>query len=145
MNTLMRTTRMPSLRSMMEDFWNTESLFGKSLFNNDGGDLPAVNIKETDITFEIEVAAPGYKKEDFKVDIDNGMLTISAENKNESEESKENYTRREFSYSSFSRSFSLPETVKEEDVKAKYENGLLHMTLKKSEKAQVHKKTIAIE
>lgn len=145
MNTLMRTTRMPSLRSMMEDFWNTESLFGKSLFANDGGDLPAVNIKETDNTFEIEVAAPGYKKEDFKVDIDNGMLTISAENKNETEESKENYTRREFSYSSFSRSFSLPDTVKEEDVKAKYENGLLHMTLQKSEKAQVHKKTIAIE
>lgn len=145
MNTLMRTTRMPSLRSMMEDFWNTESLFGKSLFAGDGGDLPAVNIKETDKTFEIEVAAPGYKKEDFKVDIDNGMLTISAENKNEAEESKENYTRREFSYSSFSRSFTLPETVKQEDVKAKYENGLLHMTLQKSEKALVQKKTIAIE
>ena len=144
MNTLMRSTRMPSLRSMMEDFWNTESVFGKSLFK-DGGDLPAVNIKENDKNFEIEVAAPGYKKEDFKVDIVNGMLTISAENKNEQEEKKENYTRQEFSYSSFTRSFTLPETVKDEDVKAKYENGLLHLTLQKSEKAQVQKKTISID
>jgi HSP20 family protein len=129
---------------MMEDFWNTESVFGKSLFS-DGGDLPAVNIKENDTNFEIEVAAPGYQKQDFKVDIVNGMLTISAENKDEREEEKENYTRREFSYSSFTRSFTLPETVKEEDVKAKYENGLLHLVLQKSEKAQVQKKMISIE
>ena len=144
MNTLMRSTRMPSLRSMMEDFWNTESVFGKSLFN-DGGDLPAVNIKENENNFEIEVAAPGYQKQDFKVDIVNGMLTISAENKNEQQENKENYTRREFSYSTFTRSFTLPETVKQEDVKAKYENGLLHLTLQKSEKAPEQKKMISIE
>jgi HSP20 family protein len=145
MNTLMRSTRMPSLRSMMEDFWNTENLFGTSLFDGNRGDLPAVNIKENDSTFDIEVAAPGFQKEDFKVDVEKGMLTISAEKKQENEESKENFTRQEFSYSSFSRCFSLPDTVKEEDVKAKYENGLLRLTLQKSEKAQAQKKMISVE
>lgn len=144
MNTLMRSTRMPSLRSMMEDFWNTESVFGKTLPGN-SGDLPAVNVKENDDSFEIEVAAPGYQKQDFKVDILNGMLTISAENQNQQEEEYENYTRREFSYSSFTRSFTLPEMVKEEDIKAKYENGVLHLTLQKSENFPSQKKMIAIE
>ena len=145
MNTLMRSTRMPSLRSMMEDFWNTENLFGRSVFDGDKGDLPAVNIKETEKNFDIEVAAPGYQKQDFKVDIDNGLLTISAENKNETEESKENFTRKEFSYSSFTRSFTLPENVKQEDIKAKYDNGLLRLTLQKIEQPQVQKKMISIE
>lgn len=145
MNTLMRSTRMPSLRSMMEDFWNTENLFGRPAFDGDKGDLPAVNIKETEKNFDIEVAAPGYQKQDFKVDIDNGLLTISAENKSETEESKENFTRKEFSYSSFTRSFTLPENVKQEDIKAKYDNGLLRLTLQKNEQPQVQKKVISIE
>lgn len=145
MNTLMRSTRMPSLRSMMEDFWNTENLIGRSVFDGDKGDLPAVNIKESEKNFDIEVAAPGYNKQDFKVDIDNGLLTISAENKNETEESKENFTRKEFSYSSFTRSFTLPENVKQEDIKAKYDNGLLRLTLQKIEQPQIQKKTISIE
>jgi HSP20 family protein len=145
MNTLMKSTRVPLFRSMMEDFWNTENLFGRNVFDGDRGDLPAVNIKETDKTFDIEVAAPGFQKQDFKVDIEKGLLTISAENKSETEESQESYTRREFSYSSFSRSFTLPESVKQEDIKAKYDNGLLRLTLQKSEQAQVQKKMISIE
>jgi HSP20 family protein len=144
MNTLMRSTRMPSLRSMMEDFWNTENVFGRAM-NGDKGDLPAVNIKETEKNFDIEVAAPGFQKQDFKVDIDNGLLTISAENKNEKEESKENFTRKEFSYSSFTRSFTLPENVRQEDIKAKYDNGLLRLTLQKTEQPQIQKKMISIE
>jgi HSP20 family protein len=141
----MKSTRVPLFRSMMEDFWNTENLFGRNPVDANGGDLPAVNIKENEKTFEIEVAAPGFQKQDFKVDIEKGLLTISAENKSETEESEENYTRKEFSFSSFTRSFTLPETVKQEDVKAKYDNGLLRLTLQKSEQAQIQKKMIPID
>lgn len=143
MNTLIKQTRVPSLRSMMEDFWNTD--FSLERLLRSGDSLPAVNVKETDSHFDIEVAAPGFKKEDFKIDITKRMLTISAENKNEHTEDKDNYTRKEFSYSSFSRSFSLPETVNESDIKARYENGLLHLILQKSEKSEPQKRTISVD
>ncbi len=143
MSKLMRSTALPSFRSMMEDFWNTENWFRTPLFN--GENLPAVNIKENDKNFEIEVAAPGFEKKDFKVDIAEGVLTISAESKNEIKEDKENYTRREFSFSSFTRSFTLPETAKQENITAKYENGLLRLTLQKSKKPELQRKQVAIQ
>ncbi len=144
MNTLMRPSRFPTFSSMLEDFWSNDFGF-RAPFNN-GDQLPAVNIKETDKTFEIEVAAPGFQKQDFKVDLDSkGLLTISAESKKESEEEKANYARREFSYASFSRTFTLPETVKQEDIKARYQDGVLHLSLVKSSEAQPQKKMIAIE
>ena len=93
--------------------------------------LPAVNVKETDKNFEIEVAAPGLSKKDFKITVDNGVLTISSEKKEEKEQKEKDYTRKEFSYSSFSRSFTLPENVNEDDVKANYENGLLKLDVAK--------------
>ncbi|RPD98738.1 Hsp20/alpha crystallin family protein [Aureibaculum marinum] len=99
-------------------------------------DEPALNIKETDDTFEIELAAPGYSKKDFNVTIDGGLLNISAEKESEEKEEEENYTCREFSYESFQRSLMLPETVKSEDVKAKYENGILKFHLAKKEEAK---------
>jgi len=144
MNSLMKTTRTPLLRRMMEDFWNNESLLERQLLNADI-QAPAVNIRETDQSFEIEVAAPGYQKEDFQLNLQNNVLTITAENKREIQEGKENYTRQEFSYSSFSRSFTLPENVEEGEIKAKYENGLLHLHLKKSDRPVNQKKNIPIE
>ncbi|MEI5579364.1 Hsp20/alpha crystallin family protein, partial [Streptomyces brasiliscabiei] len=86
---------------------------------------PAVNVSETDKNYEIEVAAPGMKKDDFKVKVENGAIHISAERKEEKEEKQKNYTRQEYSYNSFSRSFTLPEDVKEDDIKAQYEDGVL--------------------
>jgi HSP20 family protein len=99
--------------------------------------VPAVNIKETETTFVVELAAPGKKKEDFNVELDDNVLTISSEASSENEEKDKEgkYTRKEFSYSSFKRSFTLPEIVNDYDINASYENGVLHITLPKKEEA----------
>jgi len=107
-----------------DDFWN-----GKS------GE-PALNIKETDDNFEIELAAPGFAKKDFEVTIEDGCLNIKAEKEHSDEEKEEKFTRREFSYSSFQRSLQLPDTVKDEDIKAKYNDGILSFKLTKKEEAK---------
>jgi len=144
MNTLMKSSRIPTFNSLLEDFWSTDNGFKKAFTN--GETLPAVNIKENEKNFEIEVAAPGFQKQDLRVDIDNsGLLTISAETRKESADEKANYTRREFSYSSFSRSFNLPENIKQDEIKAKYEDGVLHLTLGKSEATVPAKKMISVE
>ena len=139
----MKTSTMPTFRSLLEDFWNTENLFDLSLLRKDS--LPAVNIKENDQSFELELAAPGYEKKDFKIDVQDGVLNICAEKSEEREKEETNYTRREFSYSSFNRSFTLPENVNSEKVQAKYENGLLYLTLKKAEIKEAKKNLIPIE
>jgi HSP20 family protein len=97
---------------------------------------PALNIKETDDNFEIELAAPGFGKKDFNVTIEDGCLNITAEKEHSEEEKKDNYTRREFSYNSFERSLQLPESVKEEEIKAKYNDGILSFKLAKKEEAK---------
>ena len=98
--------------------------------------VPPVNIKETENSFLVELMAPGMKKEDFNIELDNELLTISAEIKSESSIQEEGkFTRREFGYSSFRRSFTLPETVKEEDIKAMYQDGILRIDLPKKEEA----------
>jgi HSP20 family protein len=133
------------------------SVFGNSflsdLFDDDrfnspwlsGRSVPAVNVRETDKNFEIEVAAPGYEKNDFKVEMDNGLLTISVEKQEEKEEKENNYTRREFGYSSFSRSFNLPQNINEEDINAKYEGGILKLTIAKKGEAGNRRKAISIQ
>lgn len=97
---------------------------------------PLINIKENEDTFHIELAAPGLNKDDFKVSVDKDILTISVEQSTEKEESKEKYTRKEFSYQSFKRSFHLPETVNSDSIDAKYENGVLLIALPKKEEAK---------
>ncbi|HXH17605.1 MAG TPA: Hsp20/alpha crystallin family protein [Chitinophagales bacterium] len=128
--------------------WGVPSLLG-DLFTQDWTDwtlsnfsetnstLPAVNIRETNDDFHIEVAAPGMRKDDFKVELDNDMLVISSEKRDEREEKNNNYTRREFSYRSFQRSFTLPEKlVNGEKIKAEYRDGILHITVPKKEEAK---------
>ncbi|NNK80365.1 MAG: Hsp20 family protein [Flavobacteriales bacterium] len=140
----------PGFPSLFDDFFHND------LFNLGSADLmkrpasPAVNIKETEKDFQLEVSAPGMKKEDFHLELDNNMLTISAEVKSESEEKGKDgkYTRREFSYSSFSRSFTLPEDkVREEDIEASYSDGILHIVLPKMEEKPVieQKKLISVK
>ena len=97
---------------------------------------PALNIKETEDNFEIELAAPGFAKKDFEVTIDDGCLNISAEKEHSQEEEEDNYTRKEFSYHSFERSLQLPESVKQEAIKAKYNDGILSFNLAKKEEAK---------
>ncbi|GMT45610.1 MAG: heat-shock protein [bacterium] len=104
------------------------------------GDIPAVNIKEENDKFVLELAAPGMKKEDFKINLDNYQLTISAETKSEKKEKEDSYTRREFVYNSFSRSFTLPKTIDIDKIKADYRNGILDIVLpKKEEEAKLTK------
>lgn len=94
--------------------------------------VPMVNIKEEKDQFVLEVAAPGMQKSDFELEVDNRLLTISYEKKEETKEEEESYTRREYNYSSFSRSFNLPEYVEEKKIAATYENGMLRVALPKS-------------
>lgn len=109
--------------------WNS------SHFSNTGTTLPAVNIKETSEAFEVQMAAPGMNKDDFKVELDNNLLTISSEKQQENEVNEsESFNRREFSYQSFQRSFRLAkEAVDAEKIQAKYENGVLHLLIPKRE------------
>lgn len=117
-----------SFRPFINEFFNDRvSLNG--MF--DGESYPAVNIVENEKNYEIELAAPGMKKDDFKIEIENGVLTISAERKEEKKDEQKNYTRQEYYYSSFSRSFTLPENTKEEGLAAKYEDGMLRLTVAK--------------
>jgi HSP20 family protein len=95
--------------------------------------IPSVNILENDKDFKIEMAAPGLDKKDFKIEVEKGILSISVEKKMESKEEKENYTRKEYSFQSFNRTFRLPENSIPDKVDAKYENGILRLTLPKKE------------
>jgi HSP20 family protein len=111
-------------------------------FDTDGGPLsrmmtmPAVNIMEKPDHFEISLAAPGMKKEDFNIDMEGNMLTISAEKEEQKENSDTRHTRREFNFTSFSRSFTLPEGVLKDKIDASYENGLLRLILPKTDEAR---------
>lgn len=131
-------------KSLFTDFFDNENFFD-FIPNELVSRTPSVNIIENGKEFKIELSAPGLKKEDFKIDIDNSTLTISAEKEMEQKEEKEHYTKREFSYSSFSRSFLLPDTVNKDQVKANYEDGLLKIQIGKKEEAkQIEKKQIKV-
>ena len=122
-----------------DDFFNRSlTNWGLSNFSDAGSTLPAVNIRETEDSYEVEMAAPGMNKEDFKIELDNNLLTISSEKTEEHEDNgKEKYSRKEFSYQSFQRSFNLPkEVVDEEKIEAHYKNGVLHLTIPKKEQAK---------
>ncbi|WP_430972921.1 Hsp20/alpha crystallin family protein [Sunxiuqinia rutila] len=106
-------------------------------YSNTNTTLPAVNIKEDLDGFEVEVAVPGFDKKDFKIDLNNNLLTISSEKKVEDETKEgQQFTRREFSYQSFCRTFTLPDTVKTDSIVAKYENGILRVEIPKKEEVK---------
>jgi len=134
--------------TLFNDFF-TRDLWNWGLENNSatGTTIPAVNIKEADDRFEIEMAAPGMKKDDFKVELDGNMLNIKSEKQNQQEEKNgERYTRKEFSYQSFTRTFQLSKDVVDEDkIQARYENGVLKLLIpKKEEVKQKPRKMIRI-
>ncbi|WP_029035021.1 Hsp20/alpha crystallin family protein [Salinimicrobium terrae] len=130
------------LPSIFDDMFKTDWDNGNAGMNRIGTSVPAVNIAESDEAFKLELAAPGMTKKDFNLELDNGVLTISAEEKKENEK-KDNggrFTRREFSYSSFKRAFSLPETVDADKISAQYKEGVLVINLPKREDAKVQAK-----
>lgn len=129
-------TNLPNISSWFDNFFEN-SLGTEFLSNfNTGITLPAVNIKETNNEFILELAIPGMKKSDFIIDVENKILSIASEIKREEEETKENYTRREFGYSSFKRTFTLPDSVESDKVKATYQDGILMVKLPKREEAK---------
>ncbi len=105
----------------------------QGLTNGSDGKAPSVNIIENDNSFVLEVAAPGVKKDEFKINLDNQVLTISREVEEAKEENTENYTRREFVYGNFSRSFTLPKSIKFDTITADYNEGILSISLPKKE------------
>jgi len=137
MNTQSLTKRIERMPSLFEDFFNKPLL---DLF--DGGlssrmmNVPAVNITERKDDYLVSLAAPGLKKEDFKIDVEGNLLTISSEKEKESEEKDEKHTRQEYSYSSFERSFSLPDEVNKDKIDAHYKDGVLELVLPKKEEAK---------
>jgi len=129
------SNQMPSLFDRF--FENDMFDWSNRNYSNTNTTLPAVNIKEDNDGFEVEMSAPGFEKGDFNIELNNSQLTISSEKKIENETKKgQEYTRREFSYQSFSRSFTLPETVEGEKIAAKYENGILSINIPKKEEAK---------
>jgi len=138
MSIIKRNEFLPGL-NVFDDFF-TKDIWNWGLNNNSSTNttIPLVNIKENNDNFEVEMAAPGMNKEDFKVELDGNVLTIDSERKNENEVKEgERYTRREFSYQSFQRSFQLPKEVVDADkIEAKYENGVLRLVVPKKEEAK---------
>ncbi|SDG61672.1 Hsp20/alpha crystallin family protein [Psychroflexus sediminis] len=128
-------------RYVNQDVSLFDRLFNNDMFNRDYSEtnttLPSVNIKENEDKFGVEVAVPGFDKKDFKIELNNNELTISSEKKEEHEkEEGERYTRREFSYQSFRRSFTLPNTVDGDKISAQYKNGVLYVDIPKREEAK---------
>ncbi len=126
------------LPTMFERFFNNELVnWGKGNYSETDTTLPSVNIKETPDAFLVEVAAPGFEKSDFNIELDNNLLTISSEKRVENETKEgERMTRQEFSYQSFTRTFTLPEIVEEDKITAKYENGILLLNIPKKDEAK---------
>lgn len=141
MSIIRRNNTLPgmSMTSLFDDLFNRDLLnWGLNNNSTTNTTIPAVNIKESKENFEVELAAPGMRKEDFKVELDGNQLTIFSEKRMEDEQSEENrYTKREFSYQSFQRTFQLPKDVVDADkIEARYENGLLHLLIPKKEEAK---------
>ncbi|WP_276875299.1 Hsp20/alpha crystallin family protein [Chryseobacterium joostei] len=134
-------------RSLFDDFFNRELFnWDNTNFSSSRTTLPSVNIKEREEAFEVEVAAPGMQKEDFKITLDGNLLTISSSKEEREEENDGNFTRKEFSYQSFQRSFELAkDVVDDENIEAKYENGVLRLTIPKKESATQSPRLIEIQ
>jgi HSP20 family protein len=129
----------PTMPGFFNDFLTKDfSNWGLTNNSNTNTTIPAVNIRETSENFVVEMAAPGMKKDDFKIELDGNLLTINSEKEDEYEEKDgEKYSRKEFSYQSFQRTFQLPkEVVDSEKIEARYENGLLQLLIPKKEEAK---------
>lgn len=142
MNSLARSSRSRSI-----DPW--KDFFGMDFFNSgfpaSRNNMPAVNLSEDESNYCVDLVAPGFKKEDFKVSINDDILTINAESKEEKKEEGKEYSRREYTSSSFTRSFKLPENTNDEQISANYKDGILKVNIPKSEKEKKASKQIDIQ
>jgi HSP20 family protein len=123
-----------------------ESVFNDTFFNDRMVTrVPAVNISETEENYHVELAVPGLKKEDFKLNLEQNVLTVSVELNNEHQDNQRNYSKREFSYSSFVRSFTLPESADDSNINASYADGILSIDIAKREEAKAVRRQIEIK
>lgn len=147
MNAVVKFPAVPKTNPFFNGFF--DELFDRNIGEFLGSDYsmphrPAANILENDDNFKIELLAPGFEKGDFKVSVDGDYLTVSAEKKVENNEVKDKFTRREFRFANFSRTFTLPKTVKHDEVAANYENGVLNLSIPKREEAKKVVRTIEV-
>lgn len=133
----------PAYTDVFDLFFNSDPFLSKSTVNR----TPAVNIAENDHEFQIELAVPGLKKEDFKINLEQNQLSVSAEKKDEKTEADDTkkYNRREYCYSSFTKTFTLPETVDQHKILAEYKDGILHINVAKKEEAKILSREILIK
>ena len=138
MNLIRKQT--PFFHSLIDDFIGSDWNLKVPSFSST---MPAVNIKELDSQFEIELAVPGKKKDDFEIEVENGILSISSSQEEEQQvNEKGKFTRREFSYTSFRRSFTLPDSVDPTKIDARYADGVLQVLLPKHKEAQPQPKKL---
>jgi len=132
----------PLFNDVFESFFNTDSYVSDRLVTR----VPAVNITESENEYHIELAVPGLKKEDFKINLEKNILSISAETKSETEENRQDkkYNRREYSYNSFVRTFTLPDSADHAKISAEYTDGILRVSVAKKEEAKIQSREIAI-
>jgi HSP20 family protein len=128
-------------RFFENDLFRMPAQIGRQFMRN----IPATNIRESEQEYMIEVAAPGMAKDDFEINVDEGMLTISSQKEEDTTREEENFTRREYNYSSFSRSFRLPDAVNADDIKARYEEGVLKISVPKREETTDNRKRVNID
>ena len=133
----------PVYTDVFDSFFNSDSFLPKSTVVR----IPAVNIAENENEFHIELAVPGLKKEDFKINLEQDQLTISAERKSESTEQDESkkYNRLEYNYSSFMRSFTLPESADRSKIEAEYKDGILFVSIARKDEAKIQSKEIVVK
>lgn len=136
MNIVKRRSHAYPVSSIWDDFFGKNWLdLAKPAFSDHS--LPAVNIKESDVDFSLELAVPGMSKDDFKIEVENDRMSVSAEHEANKKEEDEKYTRQEFSFQSFKRSFQLPKSANADKIKANYAEGLLKITIPKREEAKL--------
>jgi len=130
----------PFLNDVFDSFLNDTFLSDKT-----SSRVPAVNISETEGEFNIELAAPGLKKEDFKINLDKNVLSVSADKKTENVEEGKKFSKREYSYNTFTRSFTLPDTADYAKITAEYTDGILKLNVAKKEEAKLQSREIAVK
>ncbi len=146
----MRTLALGNRPVVINDLWDGFSPIFNRIFDEDvraikSNSKPAVNVKETEQSFVLEVAAPGLNKSDFQIKVENEVLSITTEVKVENENQASHYKRKEFSFTSFKRSFTLPENVNAENITAEYKDGILHIEIAKAELAKTQLKLVEVK
>ena len=133
-------TLLPGFNDVFDSIFN-DTFFSDRMITR----VPAVNISESENNYHVELAAPGLKKEDFKLNLDRNVLNISVEQRNEANDTQKNYSKREYSYASWVRSFTLPESANAEDIEASYTDGVLKIDIAKREEAKMVRRQIEIK